>query len=248
MLGDWAVQIGDGTHAIHAEVTTGLMAAKLKITWDGQVLEQGPLWVVLGNVKSFERGGHSFVLSVRGFGTLGNLVLSMDGVEISHGGVATSPERAPVPAPLQFIKELSMQETDELVGTEEYPLDNRFGDQTFTTVRQVSRESTNELSVDTDSHLSGKVGVEVLTAIKAEIEARISQQTGQKIGEKVTESQTLTFSVGPKSSVLYQVMWTRKVRSGERLYLTGGRSVTVPYRMNYGLSCAVRTQDQTATG
>jgi len=247
LLGDWAVQIEDGTHAIHAEVTTGVFVAKLKVVWDGQVLEQGPLWVVLGNVKSFERSGHSFVLSVRGFGILGKLVLSMDGVEIPPGGVATPPRRVPAPAPVQFIKELSMQETDELVGTEEYPLDNRFGDQTFTTVRQVSRESTNELSVDTDSHLGGKVGVEVLSAIKAEIEAQISHQTGQKIGEKVTESQTLTFSVGPKSSVLYQVMWTRKVRCGERLYLTGGSSVTVPYRINYGLSCSVRTQAQTAT-
>jgi len=156
-------------------------------------------------------------------------------------------KRAPdVPAPIQFIKELSVQESEEVVGTEEYPLDNRFGDQAFTTVRQVSRESINELSVDTSSDLGGKVGLEVLSAIKAEIEAQVSQQTGQKIGEKVTESQTLTFSVGPKSSVLYEVVWKRKVRSGERRYLSGGNSVTVPYRINYGLSCEVRTQAQKA--
>jgi hypothetical protein len=43
-------------------------------------------------------------------------------------------------------------------------------------------------------------------------------------------------------------MWTRKVRSGERLYLSGGNAVTVPYRMNYGLSCAVRTQAHTVKG
>lgn len=150
-------------------------------------------------------------------------------------------------APIQFMKELSVQESEEVVGTEEYPLDNRFGDQAFTTVHQVSRESTNELSVDTSSHLGGKVGLEVLSVIKAEIEAQLSQQTGQKIGEKVTESQTLTFSVGPKSSVLYEVVWKRKVRSGERLYLSSGIPVTVPYRINYGLSCEVRTQAQKAS-
>jgi hypothetical protein len=146
------------------------------------------------------------------------------------------------PVPIQFMKELSVQESEEVVGTEEYPLDNRFGDQAFTTVRQVSRESTNELSVDTSSHVGGNVGLEVLSIIKAEIEAQLSQQTGQKIGEKVTESQTLTFSVGPKASVLYEVVWKRKVRSGERLYLSSGNPVTVPYRINYGLSCEVRTQ------
>jgi len=150
------------------------------------------------------------------------------------------------PGPIQFMKELSVRQSEEVVGTEEYPLDNRFGDQAFTTVRQVSRESTNELSVDTSSQLAGKVGLEVLSVIKAEIEAQLSQQTGQKIGEKVTESQTLTFSVGPKSSVLYEVVWKRKVRSGERLYLSSGNPVTVPYRINYGLSCEVRTQVQKA--
>src|ERR1017187_3063182 len=135
-----------------------------------------------------------------------------------------------------------MQESEEVVATEEYPLDNRFGDRAFTTVRQVSRESTNELSVDTSSQLTGKVGLEVLSAIKAEIEAQVSRQTGQKIGEKVTESQTLAFSVGAKASVLYQVVWKRKIRSGGGFYLSGGTPVTVPYRINYGLSCEVRTQ------
>jgi hypothetical protein len=156
------------------------------------------------------------------------------------------PVKRASPTPIQFMTESSVQESEEVVGTEEYPLDNRFGDQAFTTVRQVSRESTNELSVDTSSHLGGSVGLEILSAIKAEIEAQVSQQIGQKIGEKVTESQTLTFSVGPKSSVLYEVVWKRKVRRGERRYLSGSNSVTVPYRINYGLSCEVRTQAQKA--
>jgi divalent metal cation (Fe/Co/Zn/Cd) transporter len=119
------------------------------------------------------------------------------------------------PAPIQFMNEASVQESDEIVGTEEYPLDNSFGDQAFITEREVSRESTNELSVDTSSHLGGGVSLEVLSAIKTEIEAQVTRQIGQKIGEKVTESQTLTFSVGPKPSVLYEVVWKRKVRSGE---------------------------------
>ena len=246
MSGDWAVQIDGGTHAIHAEIITGLATARLKITWDGEVLESSLLWLMLGNLRSFQRNGHSFLLSIRGLGLLGSFVLSMDGVEIPRVGVAAPVKPASASAPIQFIKELSVQESEEVVGTEEYPLDNRFGDQPFTTVHQVSRESTNELSVDTSSQLSGKVGLEVFSAIKAEIEAQVSRQTGQKIGEKVTESQTLTFSVGPKSSVLYQVVWKRKIRSGERLYLSGGNPVTVPYRINYGLSCEVRTQAQTA--
>ncbi|MGD0095084.1 MAG: hypothetical protein ABSB60_01220 [Terracidiphilus sp.] len=246
MEGNWKVQIEDGTHAIHADISA--LTGKLKITWDGVVLEISQQLWMLGDLRTFQRSGHSFLLSARGFGLLGKLALSMDGVEIPQGGAAAAQVK-PVPAlaPIQFIKELSMQESDEVIGTEEYPLDNRFGDQAFTTVHQVARESTNELSIDTSSQLGGKVGLEVFSAIKAEIEAQVSRQTGQKVGEKLTESQTLTFSVGPKSSVLYKVVWKRKIRSGERLYLSGGNPVTVPYRVNYGLSCEVKTQAQPAS-
>ncbi len=247
MEGNWTVQTEDGSHAIHADITTDLLSGKLKVTWDSEVVESCRLMLLLGDIKSFQRGGHSFLLKIHGYGLLGRLALSMDGIEISNGGLPAPVRRAPAPAPIQFVKELSVQESEEVVSTEEYPLDNRYGDQAFSTVHQVSRESTNELSVDTSGQLNGKVGLEVFTAIKAEIEAQVSQQTGQKIGEKVTESQTLTFSVGPKSSVLYQVVWKRKIRSGERLYLSGGNPVTVPYRVNYGLSCEVRTEALTAT-
>jgi hypothetical protein len=241
MNGNWTVQIEDGTHAIYAEIISTL--TNLKITWDGEVVESSTVWLLLGDIRSFQRNGHSFLLSVRGFGRLGSLVLSMDGVEVPRGGVAAPVRRHDTTAPIQFIKEFSVQESEEVVGTEEYPLDNRLGDQAFTTVHQVSRESTVELSIDASIQLGGKVGLDVLSAIKAEIEAQVSHQTGQKIGQKVTESQTLTFSVGPKSSVIYEVVWKRKVRSGERLYLSGGNPVTVPYRIDYGATCEVRTKE-----
>ncbi len=144
--------------------------------------------------------------------------------------------------PIQFVRDLSVSDSEEIVGIEQYPLDNRFGDQPFTSVRHVSRETANELFVDTGSQFAGKLGLDVLSVIKADIEAQVSQKMGYKIGQKVTESQTLTFSAGPRSSVLYEVVWKRKVRSGERLYISGGKQVTAPYRIYYGLLCEVRTQ------
>ena len=80
-----------------------------------------------------------------------------------------------------------------------------------------------------------------MTAIKAEVAAHVTRQTGYKIGETVTESQTLHFTVAANQAVLYQVVWKRKVRSGEHLYMANGAPLTVPYRVNYGLSCEVRT-------
>jgi hypothetical protein len=240
----WMVQVEDGAHAIDAKFNG--LTTWMTITWDDLVLSSSLyFWPI-----SFQRGGHSFRVGLRGYVPWMRVpVLYMDGVEVTQnldGVEVTKGLSTPSPTPartlaLQFVKDLSIQESNEIVGTEQYPLDNRFGDQPFSTVRQVSRESTNELSIDTSGQLTGKVGLDVFSVIKAEIEAQVSRQTGAKLGEKVTESQTLTFSVGPNSSVVYEVVWKRKVRSGERLYVLGGNPVTIPYQINYGLSCEIRT-------
>lgn len=238
MNGNWRLELEDGAHEVFAEFN---QLGKLTITWDDRVIQSGMVLLLLGELQRFHQTGHTFVLSVRGFGKLGKLVLSMDGAELgtTPGKLAPAPPKAPFA--VQFVKELSCAETEEVVGEEEYPLDNRFGSSPFSTDRQVSKESTNEFSVDVNSQVSGHLSVEMLAVIKAEVAAQVSHQVGCKIGEKVAESQTLHFTVGPKLAVLYQVVWKRKVRTGERLYMANGAPVTVPYRVNYGLSCEVRT-------
>jgi hypothetical protein len=257
MHGDWAIQIEDAVHRIHAEIIPARWVRKLKVAWDGELVALSGVWLPTGASKSFQRHGHYFQVRVRGLGRPPTLILLMDGAEVpaSHPPAARAlpgPEAAPrvasppiVPAAVQFIEETGIHESEEIIGAEKYPLDNRFGDRAFTTVRHLSRESTNELSIDGSGQVEGKFGINVLSAIKAEIAAHVSQQTGQKVGERVREGQTLTFSVGPRSAVLYEVVWKRTVRCGERVYLSGGNHVTIPYRINYGLSCEVRTQEGT---
>ncbi len=270
LAGTWSLQLEDGPHQVQADIKSGFLSAHLTITWDGRVLCNVPVFLVIGEMRRFEQNGHSFVLGHRGYGMLGQFVLSMDGRELGASpetGASgprqlaaaavqyvkgmSSPSEASVPtpqpspcvpvAPIQFVKELSCTESDEVVGEEEYPLDNRFGSSPFSTDRQVSKETTNELSVDVTAGVTGTLNLQIVTAIKADVAAHISRQTGYKIGEKVTESQTLHFTVAANQSVLYQVVWKRKVRSGEHLYLANGAPLTVPYRVNYGLSCQVRT-------
>jgi hypothetical protein len=145
--------------------------------------------------------------------------------------------------PVQLIEDVKATETSEVIAVEDYPLDNRFGDSPFSTDRQVSKETINELSLQTTNQLSGTLNIAFLAAVKAEVTAQVSRQTGYKTGEKATESLTLHFSVGPRSAVVYQVIWKRRVRTGEWHCLVDGRDVTVPYRVSYGLSCEVQTQE-----
>ncbi len=270
LAGAWSLELEDGTHQVQAEIKSGFLTAHLTITWDGQVLCHVPIYLVIGELRRFEQNGHAFILGHRGYGMLGQFVLSMDGRElgaspetgvssplkmaenavqyvkgVGAASVGAAPSLQPSPAapvaPIQFVKELSCTESDEVVGEEEYPLDNRFGSSPFSTDRQVSKETTNELSVEVTTGLTGTLNLQLMSAIKADVAAHVTRQTGCKIGEKVTESQTLHFTVAANQAVLYQVVWKRKVRSGEHLYLANGAQLTVPYRVNYGLSCQVRT-------
>jgi hypothetical protein len=240
MNGNWVFPTEDGTHRVYAELITGFLP-KLKMTWDGEVIGLSTVLLVAGDLGSFQRSGHSFVIRARGFGILGKLVLFMDGVEVPRTGNPPQQRTLP-PAQVQFIKEIDLQESEAILGTEEYPIDNRSGNKDVTIVHQVSRESTNEISVDTNKQLGGKVGINILSAIQADIEEQVSHQTGQKVGTKVTESQTLTFVAAANSFVLYEVVWKRKVLKGKRLYLSGGNTLTVPYEICYGLSFEVKTK------
>jgi hypothetical protein len=211
---DWVVQVEDGAHTVRTEVIGPLYA--VNITWDGVSVGSWKMVTLMGNTLAFfQRNGHLFELRNRSLGCR-SPVLFMDGAELpksdalgSSKSTETPKTNAPKPVKtttsggeLKFIKDIIVQESEEIIATERYPLDNRFGDQVFTTERQISRESTNDLSVDTSDQLRGKVSVKVLSVIKTEIEAQVSKQTGCKVGEKVAENQTLKFSVGPNSSVL----------------------------------------------
>lgn len=238
--GDWAVQLEDGSHAVRAELIEGF-SGQLKITWDGEVVASSQPWRLLGNLKSFERNGHSFLLRGNRAGLVRfKFALYMDGVIVPEAGMVASTTTVPSRAAIEF-EDINVHESEEIVWTDPHPLDNSRGDRPLNVGQTVSRESINEVSIDMHGEVVGKIGLTVLS-IKADIEAHAALTTRHKIGEKITESQTVTFSVGPRKSVLYEVIWKRKIRSGERLYRSGSEQVTVPYKIYYGLSCEVRSQ------
>jgi len=251
--GNWTVPLPDGPHVVGAILRAGLAGSRLTITFDGQTIDSSSVFLYIGELRRLQHNGHSLSLRVKGYGMLGELALFVDGREIPPDAASAAAVGAsPVPAaqaaqPLlpfpQFQREVNVSEAEEVIGTEDYPLDNAFGDLALTTDRQVSKACTNEFSVDTTRQVSGNVSVDVFTAVKAQLAGQLSQQIGSKVGETVTQSQTLHLSVGPHASVLYRVLWKRKVRSGESIYLVDTGEITIPYRMAYGLSCEVQSEE-----
>lgn len=243
MTGKWTVRLEDGPHTITADLSR--WTSMLKVSYDGLSLGSTVVFLWLGEIRRFEKAGHAFSIRVNApLYVGGHLMLFVDEVEVQADGATVPAVAASAPAPeIQFVKELSAVESDEVLGIEDYPLDNSFGSEPLQTDRQISKECTNDLSTLVDEQESHKLGVTLFSALKADVATRVSKQIGSKVGEKVTESQTLHLSVGVKSAVLYQVIWKRKVRTGEHLYMANGSPVTVPYRVNYGLSCEVHSAE-----
>lgn len=252
MTGTWSIQLEDGQHSINVDISPWTM--KVKVYFDNNLIDKKFVFPMLGDIYNFERSGHRFVISVKGYGYLGNLALSIDGIEVNQGGMTAPPpqgqmpQRQPLPSSAQFIQEVNVVETSEVYRTEEYPFDNTFGDSALTTERQFSEESTNEFSLTETNKVSGKINLDAFSWIKAEVAAEVSKQVGHKIGEKVTESQTLTFAVGAHSSVVYRIIWKRNIRTGEYIYLVNGNPVSIPYRMKYGLTVEVKTRQHSTAG
>jgi hypothetical protein len=241
MTGQWTVPLEDGAHSVCA--TASYMTGQVTVTWDESPLDSSIVAWLSGDVRTFRRGGHVFVLSIRGPWYFGHLVLSMDGRALRQVEDAGGLDR-PEPAPgLQFMHEQNVVETEEVVAVDDYPLDNSFGGDTFVSESKVSRESTVELTIGEGVKASASLGVDLLRTVKSEVAAEVSRQTGSRVGAKVTEEKTLKFTVGPNRIALYRVTWKRKVRTGERVYRAAGGSITVPYRLEYGLKCEMRTVD-----
>jgi hypothetical protein len=238
MNGSWTVRLEDASHVVAAEISG--WTGRLKISWDGRTVDVSTVLWPYGDIRAFERNGHSFVLSVRGVPSLGGyLALALDGVEVA-AGAALSPAPTSLPY-FQFVHEQNVVKTEEVVSVDDFPLDNTFGTDELVSEQQVSKESTSELTLETTSQLNGKLGLKLFSALEAEVSTLLSKKTGATVGQKTTETKTLRFTVKEGSSVVYQVIWKRKVRAGEYVYWAQGSHLTVPYRIHYGLSHQVRT-------
>ena len=248
MHAEWAVQCKDGIHTIEAEVIFRWLR-RLTITWDGKAAGSWVVFFLIGTLKSFQRDGHSFKFRVvRGIGSFGDLALFMDGVEVPEGYVKGKPI---------LVKELSVEEVEETVDVETFPLDNRHGDAEITTDHEVSHESTNEL------HVNNKVQVDVtIGEMIAEISAEFSRETGHIIGEKEVRTHRLTLRASPGKFVRHKIEWKRRVRNVERLYscelsrtirskgeISGDKLASIgtverriPYEIKYDLTYAVTAE------
>jgi hypothetical protein len=146
------------------------------------------------------------------------------------------------PETVRIIQDENYSESTEIVGFEDFPLDNSKGGDVLIIESEVSKTVTNEISVGTEQDFGALLGADLFTFIKTEISTRISRQVGQKAGEITTHRKTVRFSVNPGHKVTYTVLWKRKVRKGQYIVMGANeKAVSIPYQIHYDLSLEVKS-------
>jgi len=249
VYGSWQVSVEDTLYTIQADLSVNNY---LRVYLNGSVIHESYIPWAEGEIYKFEKGAHTFVLKTEGiFRPSMSFNLFMDGREIGQAAGSQQLSSPLDSTTLNTITEQNVTERVEVIDTETISLDNLSGSAPLVTEKEVSKTVTNELSVQTDLAVGGdftvggEVGGELMVKLHAVVEAALSaklaKQTGQKVGQTITERNRLTFTVQPRSSVTYTVVWKRKIRSGEYVVSVGDGARVVPYSMYYGLLYEVRS-------
>ncbi|GAC1645916.1 MAG: hypothetical protein NVS4B8_17750 [Herpetosiphon sp.] len=238
------IEIDGVRHTLRAEVS--MLTGHLSIFADADQIVAKYCLVLAGQIASFNRWGRSFDLRFKGMGMFGQLVFTIDGNELPTG-TAIAPARPQAPQPQSppqqsgytFLREINVVDHTDILGQEEYPLDNLHGSSRLELEQELSRSTTVEMvvkqTVGGDIRLDGNL----FMALKAEISAHLSRETSRTVGSTITRKQILRMSVESYSRVTYVVTWKRKQRTGEYLVAMQNNVVSVPYQIWYDLTCDI---------
>lgn len=147
------------------------------------------------------------------------------------------------PGTFRIVGQKLVESTEQILATDEVPLDNRFGNQSFVSEHEFSRSATVMIEMDWSG--SGSLGVEatLLAALKAELNGRLARKVGIESGTQIVRHIRLKFTAAPGKKVLYRVVWKQTALRGEFEIGVGQRVYAVPYMVTFGLAHVVQSID-----
>ena len=174
------------------------------------------------------------------------ILLEHDGIVLSHYGDETKVKQLNVRITQSELqqkrlvqsklgKEIVTSEHKQEFAIDDYPIDNRHGSDAISIEQEVSKTSSTNITCE-DKELS-KLGVSasILKVLTGQISTEISKRLHVSFGETVVKRHMMKFSVKPGDSVVYEVIWKNKLRSGKFLAYVDNQEVSIPYEACYGL-------------
>lgn len=142
---------------------------------------------------------------------------------------------------VNLLEEKVCEENDTIIGTEEIPLDNRFGSSTLVSEHEFTRTATTHLKIEHDKNIEGRFKVGVWSVLEAEVRSNLAKGIGMELGDQVSRRVTVKFEAAPGKLVRYRVLWKQNTRKGVFSISVGTQTVQLPYSVTFGLYHSVES-------
>jgi hypothetical protein len=135
----------------------------------------------------------------------------------------------------RLLKDKDCTDSVSTFDSEEYLLDNRHGSESMTVEQEISKTTTNNLTIEEGALNKLDMTAGITSVIKGQIAKDLSEQIGVVVGQTVSKRHTFRFSVSPGDAVIYTIVWKNRVRNGTYNFLINQENVTFPYQVQYDL-------------
>jgi hypothetical protein len=136
---------------------------------------------------------------------------------------------------INFLDEKIYEENDTIIGTEEIPLDNRFGSSTLVSEHEFTRTATTHLKIERDKNIESRFKVGLWSVLEAEVRSNLAKAIGLELKDQVSRRVTVKFEAAPGKLVRYKVLWKQNTRKGIFSIRVGTQTVQLPYSVTFGL-------------
>jgi uncharacterized membrane protein YeaQ/YmgE (transglycosylase-associated protein family) len=146
-----------------------------------------------------------------------------------------------LPANISFMSDTNIKSSTLIIGTEEVPLDNRFGSSVLVSEHEFTRKASRTIKIGRHKDLEMRLQAGIWSFLESEARISLAQSIGIDLQSEEFRRVTLRFEAAPGKLVLYRVVWKQSQRVGEAEMQVGGKMIKLPYVATYGLSHSVES-------
>jgi hypothetical protein len=136
---------------------------------------------------------------------------------------------------IKILKDQIIEDDSAIIGTEEVPLDNRYGNEIVVSEFEFTRSASNAIVMERTREVEAALGVNALSLVQAEAEVDLREKLGFTIGAEIRRSIKLKLAAGPGTRARYRITWKQDTRRGLYEVQIGKRKYDIPYVATYGL-------------
>lgn len=142
----------------------------------------------------------------------------------------------------KIIENNSYLDVYEIIGTEEFPVDNSCGSENIVIEHEFSKTVTNDINIEKNENLIFGGGLNFYGLIKSDIEKSFAKKIGINIGETITKKHSINLTIKQGERIKFHIIWKRKNSHGECLLQIQDKQYKIPYIIKHDLAYEIKTE------